>query len=58
MEPDFIATIKLITGEELISKVSYMPDDDSLVLESPMSVSRIDQTKKNIRVAGFALNEY
>ena len=58
MEPDFIATIKLITGEELISKVSYMPDDDSLVLESPMSVSRIDQTKKNIRVAGFALNEW
>ena len=58
MEPDFIATIKLITGEELISKVSYMPDDDSLVLESPMSVSRIDATKKNIRIAGFALNEW
>ena len=58
MEPDFIATIKLVTGEELISKVSYMPDDDSLVLESPMEVSRIDQTKKNIRVAGFALSEW
>ena len=58
MEPDFIATIKLITGEELISKVSYMPDDDSLVLENPMSVSRIDQTKKNVRVAGFSLNEW
>tara|TARA_B100001094_G_scaffold46392_1_gene41575 strand:- start:125 stop:535 length:411 start_codon:yes stop_codon:yes gene_type:complete len=58
MEPDFIATIKLTTGEELISKVSYMPDDDSLVLESPMEVSRIDQTKKNIRVAGFALSEW
>ena len=58
MEPDFIATIKLITGEELISKVSYMPDDDSLVLENPMSVNRIDQTKKNIRVAGFSLNEW
>ena len=48
MEPDFIATIKLTTGEELISKVSYMPDDDSLVLENPMSVTRIDQQKKNI----------
>ena len=58
MEKDFIATIKLITGEELISKVSYMPDDDSLVLENPMSVSRIDQTKKNVRVAGFSLNEW
>ena len=58
MEPDFIATIKLITGEELISKVSYMPDDDSLVLENPMQVSGIDQQKKNVRVNGFALTEW
>ena len=58
MEPDFIATIKLITGEELISKVSYMPDDDSLVLENPMQVVSIDQQKKNIRIAGFALTEW
>ena len=58
MEPDFIATIKLITGEELISKVSYMPDDDSLVLENPMTVLQIDQQKKNLRIAGFALTEW
>ena len=58
MEEDFIATIKLTTGEELISKVSYMPDDDSLVLDSPMEVARIDATKKNIRVGGFALTEW
>jgi len=58
MEPDFIATIKLTTGEELISKVSYMPDDDSLVLENPMQVMVIDQQKKNVRIAGFALTEW
>ena len=58
MEPDFIETIKLTTGEELISKVSYMPDDDSLVLENPMQVLAIDQQKKNIRIAGFALTEW
>ncbi len=58
MEPDFIATIKLITGEELISKVSYMPDDDSLVLENPMTVMQIDQQKRNLRIAGFALTEW
>ncbi len=58
MEPDFIATIKLTTGEELISKVSYMPDDDSLVLENPMQVVSIDQQRKNIRIAGFALTEW
>ena len=57
-EEDFIATIKLTTGEELISKVSYMPDDDSLVLENPMQVIAIDQQKKNIRIAGFALTEW
>ena len=58
MEEDFIATIKLTTGEELISKVSYMPDDDSLVLEHPMEVTKVDDDKKNIRVAGFALSEW
>ena len=58
MEEDFIATIKIITGEELISKVSYMPDDDSLVLENPMEVKRIDQQKQNVRVNGFALHEW
>ena len=58
MEPDFIATIKLTTGEELISKVSYMPDDDSLVLENPMQVVNIDQQRKNVRIAGFALTEW
>jgi len=58
MEDEFIATIKLTTGEELISKVSYMPDDDSLVLENPMQVHAIDQQKKNIRVAGFALTDW
>ena len=58
MEEDFIATIKLTTGEELISKVSYMPEDDSLVLENPMQVLAIDQQKKNVRIAGFALTEW
>ena len=58
MEEEFIATIKLTTGEELMSKVSYMPEDDSLVLENPMAVIGIDQQKKNVRVNGFALSEW
>ena len=57
-EEDFLATIKLITGEEIISKVSYMPEDDSLVLENPMAVTRIAQQKKNITINGFALSEW
>ena len=58
MEEEFIATIKLTTGEELISKVSFMPDDDSLILENPMEVHGIDQQQKNVRVNGFALSEW
>ena len=58
VEEDFIATIKLTTGEEIVSKVSYMPEDDSLVLENPMVVTLIDNQKKNIRVSGFALSEW
>ena len=58
MEEDFIATIKLTTGEELISKVSYMPDDDSLVLDSPMEVTKVNTTNKNLRVGGFALTDW
>ena len=57
-EEDFVATIKIITGEEIISKVSYMPDDDSLVLENPMEVLQVDQQKKNLRINGFALSEW
>ena len=58
MEEDFIATIKIITGEELISNVSYIPDDESLVLETAMEVTRIDHQKANVKVNGFALNEW
>jgi hypothetical protein len=58
VEEDFIATIKLVTGEEIISNVSYMPDDDSLVLECPMEVSKIETKQKNLHINGFALNEW
>ena len=55
MEEEYIATIKLTADEGIISKVSYMPDDYSLVLENPMSVTHIEQQKMNVRVNGLAL---
>ena len=58
MEEDFLATMKLVTGEEIISKVSYMPDEDSLVLENPMEVTFVDQQRRNAKVQGFALSEW
>ena len=58
MEEEFLATMKLITGEEIISKVSYMPDDDSLVLENPMEVTFVDQQRSNLKINGFSLTEW
>lgn len=58
MEEDFLATMKLVTGEEIISKVSYMPDEDSLVLENPMEVTFVDQQRRNAKVQGFSLSEW
>ena len=53
MEDEFYATIKLTTGEELVSKVSYMPDDDSLVLDNPLEVVPVQQQRSpEIQVNG------
>ena len=38
MEDEFFATIKLGTGEEIISKVAYIPDDEMIILHDPMKV--------------------
>ncbi|MGA1433402.1 MAG: hypothetical protein ACO32T_06450 [Candidatus Nanopelagicaceae bacterium] len=58
MEEDFLATLKLVTGEEIISRVTYMPEEDSLVLENPLEVNHVDQQKKNMKVSGFFLSEW
>ncbi len=38
MEEEFYSTIKLISGEEIIAKVCYLPDEDSLLIDNPMTV--------------------
>jgi len=58
MEEEFYATIKLVTGEEIVSKVSYMPDEDSLILENPLEVLPVEQTKNNLKLNGFTLVEW
>jgi len=35
MSDDFLAVIKLISGEEIVSKVSYLDDEDKLLIECP-----------------------
>jgi hypothetical protein len=57
-EEEFYATIKLVTGEEIVSKVCYMPDEDSLILENPLEVLPVEQTKSSVKINGFTLVEW
>jgi len=58
MEEEFYATIKLVTGEEIISKICYMPEEDKILLEKPLQVEEAKQKKGNLEVSGFSLKEW
>jgi hypothetical protein len=58
MEEEFYSTIKLSSGEELVAKVCYLPDEDSILVENPMIVEAISQKKGKENVEGFILKEW
>jgi len=58
MEEEFYATIKLISGEELVSKVCYLSEEDKIMLERPLIVENAKQRKGQLEVTGFALKEW
>ena len=58
MEEEFYSTIKLSTGEELVAKVCYLPEEDSILVEKPMLVEALTQKKNGKRVEGFVLKEW
>ena len=58
MEDDFYATVKLLSGEELVAKVCYLPDEDKVMLERPLMVENAKQRKGSLEVTGFALKEW
>jgi len=58
MEEEFYATIKLLSGEELVAKVCYLPDEDKVMLERPLEVENAKQRKGQLEVSGFALKEW
>ena len=58
MEEEFYATIKLVTGEEIISKICYLPEEDKILLEKPLQVEEAKQKKGNLEVSGFSLKEW
>ena len=58
MEDEFFAAIKLTTGEELIAKVCYMNEEDTLLVDNPMVVEKIVQRRGNQAIEGFHLREW
>jgi len=58
MEEEFYSTIKLISGEEIIAKVSYVEEDNCLFLFKPMKVEVVKQKKYGQTVDGFILKEW
>jgi len=58
MEEEFYATLKLISGEEIIAKVCYLPDENKILLDRPLSVELAKQRKGQVEVTGFSLKEW
>jgi len=58
MEEEFYSTIKLVTGEEIVSKVSYVEEDNILFLDNPMKVEIIKQRKNGQTIEGFHLTDW
>ena len=58
MEEEFIATVKLITGEEIVSKVVYLEDEDKVMLENPLQVDSAKQRKGALEISGFSFREW
>ena len=55
MEEDFLATLKLMTGEEIVAKVCYLEDEDKVLLENPLQVESAKQRKGQLEVSGLSL---
>tara|TARA_B100001996_G_scaffold13024_1_gene10886 strand:+ start:218 stop:640 length:423 start_codon:yes stop_codon:yes gene_type:complete len=57
-EEEFYASVKLISGEEVLTQVCYLPDEDKIVMNRPLQVEIARQKKGNVEIAGFALKEW
>ena len=58
MEEEFYATVKLLSGEELVAKVCYLPEEDKVILDRPLVVENAKQRKGQVEVTGFQLKEW
>ena len=57
-EQEFLATLKLVSGEEVISMVLYLEDEDKVLLSNPFLVESSKQRHGKLEVVGFAFKEW
>tara|TARA_B100000427_G_scaffold296066_1_gene275541 strand:+ start:3746 stop:4162 length:417 start_codon:yes stop_codon:yes gene_type:complete len=57
-EEDFIATVKLVSGEEIVARVCYLPDEDKVILENPLQVEQAKTRKGDLEISGFSFKEW
>ena len=58
MDEDFLATVKLISGEEIVAKICYLEDEDKVLLENPLQVDIARQKKGQLEISGFSFKEW
>jgi hypothetical protein len=58
MEEEFYASIKLTSGEEIVAKVSYDPDDDVIVVLEPRVIEKVEQKKGKTIVEGIVFDDW
>ena len=57
-DQEFLATIKLVSGEEVISMVLYLEDEDKVLLSNPFLVEQSKQRQGKLEVVGFSFKEW
>lgn len=58
MEEEFYASIKLMSGEEIVGKVCYDADDDVVIVDHPKKVNPIQMKKGDTTVSGFTFENW
>lgn len=58
MEEEFYASIKLLSGEEIVAKVSYDADEDVLIVENPRLVNIVEMKRGKSAVKGFTFETW
>ena len=55
---EFLATLKLVSGEEIIGTVLYLEDEDKVLIENPFKVELSKHKKGQLEIIGFVFKEW